>query len=276
MLNVKMKFFTLHGALLVGSLLLTGLCCQGALPSDEALPAASKVMQRVVERAHDATLARGANNYAFEKHSITEELDASGKATKTIDETYDVIPIEGIPFSRLVKMGNRDLTQEEIEAQNRKELEFRERVARTGAKPVGRRRRNWLDARMVDRFDFTMEGRETLHGRPVLMLSFLPKANHASTRTIEDRVLNKLAGTLWVDETEAEIAKLSVGLTTDLSFGFFGAVGSLKQFDLKLDRERLADGLWVTQRQDLVLGGRKVFSSMAHRTLEESTNFRKP
>jgi hypothetical protein len=80
---------------------------------------------------------------------------SSGKATKTRDEVYEVIPIEGIPFSWLVKMGDRDLTQEEAEVQNRKEVDFRERVACNDAKPVGRRRRNWLDARMVDRFDFT-------------------------------------------------------------------------------------------------------------------------
>jgi hypothetical protein len=271
-----MKFFTLHGTLLVGSLLFTSVRCQGALLSDGALPAASEVMQRVVELAHDAALAPGANEYAFEKHSITQELDASGKATKSSDETYEVIPIQGIPFSRLVKLGNRDLTPEETEAQNLQELEFRERVARADSKPAGRRRRNWLDARMVERFDFTMEGRETLDGRPMLMLSFHPKSSYASARTIEDKVLNKLSGTLWVDETEAEIAKLSVSLTKDLSFGLFGAVGSLRQFDLKLDRERLGDGVWVTRRQDLVLGGRKIFSSMTHRTLEESTNFRKP
>jgi hypothetical protein len=272
-----MKFVTLHGALLVGSLLCARVSGHGAVPSESTLPAASQVMQRVVERAHDdEARAHGANEYAFEKHSITEELDASGKAAKTRDETYEVIPIQGIPFSRLVKMGNRDLTPEETEAQNRKELEFREKVALTDSKPAGRRKRNWLDTRVVDHFDFTMEGRETLHGRPALILSFHPKASNPPARTVEDKVLNRLEGTLWVDEQESEIAKLSIGLTEDLSFGLFGAVGSLKRFDLKLDRERLADGVWVTRRQDLVLGGRKIFSSMAHRTLEESTNFRKP
>ena len=53
-------------------------------------------------------------------------------------------------------------------------------------------------------------------------------------------------------------------------------IGSLKQFDLTLQRERLPDQVWVDRKQTLVLAGRKVFSAMHHRTVKESSNFRKP
>jgi hypothetical protein len=270
------KFITLHGSLLAGSLLVPGFSCHCASPTDGALPDASQVIERVVQRADDVACAGEAGKYAFEKHSISEELDTLGKATKTTERTYEVIPIQGVPFSRLVRIGNRNLTEQETKAQNRKELEFRKKVARNDAETMAEKNGDWLDKDLVDRYDFKVEGRDSFQSRPVLILSFNPRKNHGVEKTIEDKVLNRLAGTLWVDEKEAEIAQLKVGLTEDLSLGWFGAVGSLKQFDLKLVRAPLADGVWVTQKQVVMMCGRKIVSSMRHSTLEESSNFRKP
>jgi hypothetical protein len=271
-----MKFAALRWFVLAGSALVPNFSCQCASPIDGALPDASQVMQRVILRGEDEGRTPQANEYAFEKRIVNEELDASGTPTKSTEQTSEVIPIQGIPFSRLVKIQNRDLTEEETEAQNQKELEFRKKVARRGAEPMSRRKKNWLDTRVLDRFNFKVEGRDTFQNRPVLILSFHPKTNRDPEKTITDKVLNRLAGILWVDEAEAEVAQLKVSLTEDLSLGWFGAVGSLKQFDLELQRERLPDGVWVTRKQIVVLCGRKIFSSMAHRTLEESSNFRKP
>lgn len=236
-----MKFVALHWPLLAGSLLAHGFSCHGASPTDVSLPAACAVMKRVVERANDAGPAREARKYAFEKRSTTEELDGSGKPIKTKEEIYQVVPIDGIPFSRLVRLRDHELTREEIEAQNRKEKEFRQRVARKGAKPESDDD-DALDVHLVDRFAFKVEGRERLQGRSVLTLSFRPKGNRGAEKTVEDKVLNRLAGTLWVDEQEAEVSQLKVGLTEDLSLGLFGMIGSLKQFDLQIERERLGDG----------------------------------
>ena len=269
-----MKFLAMQCSILTCGLLVPGL--SGAGESDGALPDADLVVQRVVQRANDAARAREDGEYAFEKHSISEELDGSGKVTKTSDETYEVIPINGVPFSRLVRIQNRDLTPDEVKVQYRKEQEFRQRVARKAGEPSKRRSRNWLDMRLVGRYDFEVEGRHNLLGRPVLILSFHPKANLGPEKTIKDKILNRLAGTLWIDEQDAEIAQLKMGLTEDLSVGLLGAVGSLKQFDLKLERAPLADGVWVVRKEEIMLCGRKIFNSIAQRTLEESSNFRKP
>lgn len=271
-----MNFAALRWFILAGSALAPNFSCQCAAPIEGALPDASQVMQRVVQRAEDESGTPRANDYVFEKRIVNEELDDTGTPTKSTAQTFEVIPIQGIPFSRLVKIQNRDLTAEETEAQKRKELEFRQKVARRAAEPMSRRKKNWLDTRVLDRFNFKVEGRDTFQNRAVLILSFHPKTNRDPEKTITDKVLNRLAGTLWVDEADAEVAKLKVNLTEDLSLGWFGAVGSLKQFDLELQRERLPEGVWVTRKQLVVLCGRKIFSSMAHRTLEESSKFRKP
>lgn len=266
----RFRFFVAIG------FLLPAVSAQCASSLEGATSDATTVMKRVIQRAEEATRAGEEGKYCYEKRSVEEELDASGKAIKTTEEIYEVIPIRGIPFSRLVKIQGRDLTEKEIREQNRKEEAFRKEVAEPHPAKSSTTNNDWLDKDLVDRFVFQIEGRDSFHERPVLILSFHPKANPGPQKTLADKVLNRLAGTLWVDEKESEIAQLNVGLTADLSLGWFGMVGSLKQFDLTLERARLPDGVWVDRKQTLALCGRKVFSAMRYRAIEELSKFRKP
>jgi len=233
-------------------------------------------MQKVIQRADAVARADEEGKYCYERRSVEEQLDAFGKATKTTEETYEVFPIQGFPYARLVRIQGRELTEKEIRDQNRKEDEFRKSLAKQESKQSSATNADWLDKELVDRFVFQVEDRVSFQDRQVLVLSFHPKPNRGREKTVADKVLNRLAGTLWVDEEESEIAQLKVGLTADLSLGWFGMIGSLKQFDLTLERARLADGVWVDRTQTLVLCGRKVFSPMRYRMVEESSNFRKP
>jgi hypothetical protein len=232
-------------------------------------------MQRVVQRAEAEDKTDLAAEYSYEKRSVTEELDSAGKVTRTNEETYIVFPIRGVAYSRLVKIQNRSLTEKEIGEQDRKEEEFRKSLTKLDAKELAKTNQGWLDKSLVDRFAYQVESRDTIDHRPALMLSFSPKPG-SQDKTVEDRVLNRLAGTLWVDEQDWEISRLKVGLTADLSLGWFGMVGSIKQLDIQFQQTRLPEGVWVPQKQTFVLRGRKVFSSMRYRTVEESSKFRKP
>jgi hypothetical protein len=239
------------------------------------LPDAATVMENVIRRSDEVARADEADEYRYEKRSVEEELDAAGKATKTTEEIYEVIPIQGMPFERLVKVQGRELTVKEIKEQDRKEAEFRKSVAEHAPQKSSMTNNGWLDKKLVDYFIFRVEGRSNFLGRSMLMVSFEPKAR-GPEKTIADKVLKRLAGTLWIDEQDSEIVLVKVRLTADLSLGLFGMIGSLKQFDLTIERERLPDGVWVDRKQTLVLGGRKVFSTMHFRAVEESSNFRKP
>jgi len=275
------NFYGMHFGLLFRRLLLIEVWVSVALaqstpPGDSALPDGATVMKKVIQRAQDVGRADEEDKYCYEKRSVDEELDASGRVTKTTEEDYEVFPILGVPYSRLVKIQGRELTEKETRDQNREEEEFRKRTAEQQSKQSSTTNTDWLDQSVVDRFAFQVEGRGRLQDRQVLVLSFHPKPNRGPEKTITDKVLNRLAGTLWVDEAESEIAQVKLGLTADLSLGWFGMVGSLKRFDLTLERARLTDGVWVDRKQTLLLFGRKLFSPMRFRTTEESSNFRKP
>jgi hypothetical protein len=258
---------------LLGATLLLSVFQAEGTPPAEALPDASAVMQKLVQRAEKTDRKGEARKYSYQKRLIKEELDGSGKTTKTAEELFTVTPIEGVPFPRLIEIQHRELTQEEVEAQDRKERQFRQKLAehRRGAPALSED--DALNPKLIERYDFKVERRDLLKGRSVLVLSFQPAAKHFAGNSMEDKVLNQLAGTLWVDEADSEVAKLRVGLTGDLWLGWFGMAGSLKQCDIDIERQRLPNGVWVNKSQIVILGGRKILSPMRYRTIEDFFNF---
>lgn len=238
------------------------------------LPDAASVMHKVLERAQNNGGEDLASRYAYEKRSTVEEFDSSGKVTKTTEEVFNVFPIQGVPYSRLVRTKGRDLTEKEIKEQNRKEDEFRRNLARPGV-AQSKTNEGWLDPALVERFTFQVVGREQIRNRSTLTLAFQPKTGVAE-KSVSDRVLSRMAGTLWVDEGDWEVSKVKVHLTAELSLGLFGMVGSIKQLEMEMEQTRLPEGVWIGQKQIVAMRGRKVFSGMHFRAIEESSNFRKP
>jgi hypothetical protein len=258
------------------SLSICSLWSFGGTALDEKLPNSAAVVERMVRRADEAGRAHDAGKYSYEKHTHSEELDAAGKITKSTDKLYEVVPINGIPFARLVKIQNRDLTGQELEQQKRKEEEFRLRVKAAHGRGKVTTDEDWLTASLIERYVFRVERRECVENRSTLVVSFHPKPEHQVEKNIEDKVLNRLAGLLWVDEQEAELVRAEVSLTEDLWLGWLGMVGSLKRCDIKIQRQRLVDGGWVNKQQSFELDGRKVFTPMHFRSVEEFYNFRRP
>jgi outer membrane protein assembly factor BamB len=172
----------------------------------------------------------------------------------------------------LVKVQGRDLTPAELERQNEREMAFRQRVTRVDFKRKARRREALATPELIDRFNFKVTGRESVEGRPTLVLTFHPKGN--PEKTIEDKVLNHLTGVLWVDEQEAELAKLDAVVRGPVSVGWFGAVGSLHRLAAKLERSRMPDGVWVNRSSSFSVAARKLFSAIRTQTSEHSSGFR--
>lgn len=114
-----------------------------------------------------------------------------------------------------------------------------------------------------------------MNDRPALVLTFSPKKGTLPEKAVSDKLLNRLAGTVWIDEQDAEAAKLAVGLTDSLSLGWFGMLGSVSRCDLSLDRKRMPEGVWANAIQILQIQYRKLTSTQRFRSTEESSEFKK-
>jgi len=84
-----------------------------------------------------------------------------------------------------------------------------------------------------------------------------------------------MAGRLWIDEGDADTARVELSLVEPVYLGWFGLLGSLTQLDLTLERQRMPDGVWINTKQALLIECRKLIATMRFRTTDESSEFKK-
>jgi hypothetical protein len=239
------------------------------------LPAASDVIRRLVERSQAVARHQAGPRYVYEKRALFAHLDAGGQTNKLEEKVYQVTLIAGFPFNRLVRIQGRELNSEELKREQRREERFRQRFASGNPKEMAAKREAWVTPQLLERFQFVVKERVNLDNRPTLVLAFSPKPGPLPEKAVQDKFLNRMAGTVWIDEQEAEAARLSVKLTEPVSLGVLGVLGSLSQCELFLERRRMPEGVWVNAHQTLHVQYRKLTSTFRFRATEESSGFKK-
>jgi len=258
-------------------LLITGLlsCAPQDVRASETLPEASEVTLRMIERSRAVAQADQGTQYTYQKRSLLERLDTKGNSLKSEEKIYQVTLIGGFPFKRLIKIQGRDLSPEELRAEDIQDGKFRKKFVSADKNKPDVRKEGLVTPELLDRYQFVVEKRVILNNRPTLVLRFRPKEGKLPSSAIEDKLLNPLAGRLWIDEEDADTARLEVNLVEPVYLGWFGLLGSLTQCDLFLERQRMPDGVWINTKQALLIECRKLIATMRFRTTDESSEFKR-
>lgn len=127
---------------------------------------------------------------------------------------------------------------------------------------------------LLQRFEFTLVGRETINGRPALVLDFVPAKGKLPERNLKDKFINKTAGRVWLDEEDYAMAKVALRLTERVNV-IGGLVGAVWKCDFGFERERTEEGLWYAREANWHLEGRELFATRIMDYHEERTDVRK-
>lgn len=239
----------------------------------EALPPASEVTRRMLEHARTLAESEQAPQYTYEKRTVLEQLDAEGRVLTSEEKIHQVRLIRGFPFNRLVKIKGRELTPEELKREDAREEKFQQQFVSSDRRKMAARKEALVTPELLARYEFAVKQRVVLGNRPTLVVTFKPKAGDLQERSVEDRILNRLSGTLWIDEAEADTARVEAILAESVAVGWFGLLASLTRCDLSLTRQRMPDGVWINDRMTLFIQARKLVSSQRFRLTEESHGF---
>jgi hypothetical protein len=255
-------------------LLITAILSCTSIHAGEAMPTASEITRRMVERSQALARADGPQ-YTYLKRSLLERMDSEGQILSSEEKLYQVTLTAGLPFNRLLKIQGRDLSSAELAKEDAREEKFRKRFVSTDTKTLAARREGLVTPELLGRYDFVVENRIVLSNRSTLVLSFRPKAGGLPSAKVIDRLLSRMAGKLWIDEEEADTARIEARLIEPFYLGWFGWLGSLTRFELSLDRQRMPNGIWINAKQALLIQCRKMTTNMRFRTSEESSEFQK-
>lgn len=235
---------------------------QDALPDGNAFVHDLALKQRQREDA--------LNDYAYDLEEVEEKLDKNGRPEKQKSHRYEVFYVKGRPVRRLVAENGQPLGPGQQAKVDRKVQERVESLRKAEATPEERGMRLSL---ILDRYDFHAVAREELDGRPAVVLEFLPRPGKRDLRN--DKVLRVLAGRIWVDEADHELARAEVRNTSGIKFAL-GLGASVKSVEANLVFHRHDDGVWLPERAQVSAEGRiLVLKGFRQRSTSTFSRFRR-
>jgi hypothetical protein len=236
-------------------------CPRTARPDgDPALPSGEDVLRHVLAAVKNPEIRRASAQFRSVQHTVIEKLDEKGRLREREDRVYDVGPLAGGVYARLVEKNGRSLSPTELQDEQQRQQRFVERSAsqKFGG---GDSDRVPLDQELFDRYKAEVVGREWVAGRPQIVLHFWPRSNDMPIRRRQDYVLNKLTGKVWIDEQDWEIVKADAHLTERVRV-LLGLVAALDKADLNFEQIRMGDAVYLPLRLTANFEGRKLFSTL--------------
>jgi hypothetical protein len=228
---------------------------------DGQQPDPVEIIRRSVER--DRLNFERANDYSYVQHSERRFLDKDGRVSKVESRTYDVMVIDGEPYTRLVAKDGKPLSESEA----RKEQEKLDReLARRRSEPPGERSR-WLSEQDKRRreerefmqeipaaFSFRLAGQDTIEGHPVWVIEADPKPGYKGRAKRAD-LLVRFRGKLWIDQQDYQWVRVEAETIAPVRFGWI-----LARLDpgarLTFEQRRVHDEVWLPSRARMQLAGR--------------------
>ncbi len=240
----------------------------------EQTPAADEIIRRAVERAKRVEEEEVEAGYAFRQHVVTEKLDANGNVKSRDLRLYEAIPIEGLHYARLLEKDGQPLAGEEVKKEQEREKKFRAEIAEIRQRRKQNPDRVRFNEELVSRYRWELASEEVVNDRPTFVLSFEPKSKDLPVKRRIDRMLNKMAGKLWVDKQEYEVVKVEARLLERVTM-WGGLIASISDFTLTFEQTRVDDGVWLPYRLSQYIKGRFFFSSIHQRSQQQASDFQK-
>ena len=238
-------------------------------------PTFAQLASNVVARSQWERTQNTTAQFSFRKTRLLEEFDGKDKLETSKQARQECFPINGVPFTRTLQKDGRALTDKE-----RKAEEQREAAVRAGKKPARnpeatKRDKEWqFTDEMLARYTFKVTGQELVRGRPAWVVEFAPRSKDLPVNKLPDRVANKVAGKVWVDAEEWELARLKFWLTEEVPL-IGGVVGVLRKFELLLERTRVEPSAWLPTTIDFDMVGRELLTNKRVHYREEAKDFKR-
>jgi hypothetical protein len=246
---------------------------QGALAAEPSLTA-EQIVTKVMEQVRAPERTEHRQDYTYSKHVLAEELNSKDQVEDRKEKVYQIQG--GVAVLQSMKVNGKPVTEEELKKENERVLKTRQKL--TGAK-ISKTDENWetfLTSDLLARYKFTLVRQELLNQRPSYVLTFVPLSTKLPVKRTMDRVLNQIAGTVWVDAQEFEIAKADVSVQSKVTLGgILEVVGALKQFHYVIERQRVDNLVWFNKATKGEVEGRKLWDNTHVRSQTESSDFHK-
>ena len=206
-------------------------------------------------QAHQRQLDKVRENYTYHDSLRIDDLDSNGQVKKTETEDYEIFFVNSHHIQRLVKKDGKDLSPDEQKKEQ-------ERVTKEVEKATKLEPGKSMEAgeisisRILAIMKVSNPRRVSLNGRQAIAFDFVGDP-HAQTHGIAEDASKKMAGTLWVDEKDTQVAKLNVHFDENFRIGG-GLVASVqKGSSFEFEQALVNNELWLPTSAEVHLSARE-------------------
>lgn len=232
-------------------------------------PDPTEILRQVAARARAVSGDAQAPWFAYPKVSVHQHLASDGAVKDVREKQYQVTLVRGMTHNRLMAVDGRSLSESESLERSERERQWRESFAAGKRGSATDRLDALVNEEFIARFQFTWTGRETVRERSCHVLHFQPRSGPLPEERLMDRVLHRLHGRIWVDETTYELARVEAA-TVGVLRVWGGLLGSLESLQFHLEREATDFGVWFNRHLEVEVRGRRLFSHLWIRARESA------
>ena len=250
------------------------------------LPELEPLMKAIT--ANQAKLDEMRERYTCRLVEIERKHDGDGRVKETETHTYDVTPIGGEFIERLMSTNGKELSASEREKEDKRVQKVVEEIVKRQekkhekkerARARGEQEEKEKDDVTIKDFlrisEITSVRREMFRGHEVIAFDFEPRKGFKAKNRAEE-IINKLAGTIWVDEAAQQIARLEARLTDSFKIGggMLASIGASTAF--AFEQEKVDGELWLPSFGEANISARVMLLAKFNRSMERRyTDYKK-
>jgi hypothetical protein len=240
----------------------------------EAVAEGQRIVGLAIARAQWIDEQDFASEYQYAMWRQVRRFGGDGSVRNESIRTYEVVPVDGVPFRRLLTRNGEPLSESERAAELEREKSFIEELRNPEAEEDDDDDGISFSADLVSRYQFRLEGTEEVNGRPSYHVSFQPKSGSLPVRRSLDHAMNKARGELWVDRALYEVARVRFELIEKVRI-WWGIVGSISAANGLLERQPVSGDEWMATELHTYVHTRIIFTSTRREETTKWSDYKK-
>ncbi len=188
-------------------------------------------------------------NYTFHRIRTEEDLDDKGAVVKTTSQEREVFFVNGRQIARLVKKDGKPLNAQEEKNEQARVTNMVKMAMKSDGKVRRGRGNISMISEILPMVKVASPRRISFHGRSTLVFDFTGDPQ-AKAKDTNENVAKKMAGTIWFDEADRQVARMEVHLYDNFRMGG-GFLASVKRGStIEVEQSPIGDGLWMQTSND--------------------------
>jgi hypothetical protein len=217
--------------------------------SNAPLPDVPTLLAQV--RAHQQAMDAIQENYTFHETDVTQMLKKDGSVKETDSETYEVFYVNTHEVRQLIEKNGKPL---DADQQKKEQDRVMKDVTRAQQTPPGQAPKGEVVisvSRILAVVQVSAPRRVLLDGRPTIAFDFTGNP-HAKAHGLAEEAARKMSGTVWIDEKDREVRRMTARLDENFHIGF-GMVSLSKGSNMIFDQKLVNNELWLPTSADVYM-----------------------